>query len=121
MTLVDIVCAGCGVPFTAEAWRRQRFCSRSCGQRGVLNARFNGGLCFNKVQRRWVIYCRDGSLMLYSRAVVAARLRRLLTSNEIVHHVNEDTTDDRDENLQVTTRSEHMRHHAPQLLAGRGA
>lgn len=87
---------------------------------GADNNRYNGGLCFNKVQQRWVICCRDGSQTLYSRGVMAAELGRLLTRQEIVHHLNGDTTDDRPENLEVTTRAEHIRMHYADLMRGRG-
>lgn len=38
-------------------------------------------------------------------------LGRKLTKNEIVHHINENKSDNRIENLQVMTRSEHMSLH----------
>jgi hypothetical protein len=38
-------------------------------------------------------------------------LGRKLSPNEVVHHKNEDYTDDRIENLEVMTRSEHMKLH----------
>jgi len=57
--------------------------------------------------------------MLYSRAVMAGVIGRLLRATDIVHHRNEDTTDDRPENLQLTTRSEHIALHRDKLLAGR--
>lgn len=64
-----------------------------------------------------VIYCRDQTLMLYSRAVMAAQLGRLLSPHEIVHHRNEDTTDDSPENLELTTRAAHIATHREQLVA----
>lgn len=88
---------------------------------GTANNRFNGGLCFNRTLGRWVIVCRDGSLMLFYRGVMAAQFGRLLTPTEIVHHVNGDPTDDRPENLAITTRAEHMRMHRAELDAGRRA
>jgi DNA-directed RNA polymerase specialized sigma24 family protein len=47
--------------------------------------------------------------------VVAAREGRLLRPDELVHHVNEDPTDDRPENLEITTRADHARHHTSKL------
>jgi DNA invertase Pin-like site-specific DNA recombinase len=43
---------------------------------------------------------------------MAAHIGRLPRTDELVHHINEDTTDDRIENLQIVTRAEHSRIHA---------
>lgn len=45
--------------------------------------------------------------------VVERLLGRYLQDGEIVHHQNEDTSDNRLENLVVTTRAEHIRLHNP--------
>lgn len=101
-----------------------RFCGKRCWGAAVRpphlgedNPRYNGGLCFYR--SRLLICCRDGSTMPFSRGVMAAHLGRLLTSDEIVHHVNENTTDDRIENLRVVTRAEHMQIHADALYEAR--
>lgn len=108
-------CLGCGRPFEPPAKHpRQKHCSLSCGsKRGADNNRYNGGLCLDTGKGRWVICCRDGTLMLYYRGVMAAHLGRLLEDHEIVHHINEDPTDDRMENLEVTTRAAHLALHRP--------
>lgn len=87
---------------------------------GRDNNRYNGGLSTTN-DGRTLICCRDGSLLLYSRGVMAAHIGRLLRSDEIVHHVNEVVDDDRVENLQIVTRAEHLRMHFPALLAARHA
>lgn len=89
-------------------------------RRGRGSNRYNGGVSFNRAQNRWVICCRDGTLILFSRGVMAAEMGRLLTAHEIVHHRNGDTTDDRPENLQVMTRAEHIRLHYADLMRARG-
>jgi hypothetical protein len=51
--------------------------------------------------------------VLEHRVVVENSIGRMLKENEVVHHINEDKKDNRLENLQIMTRSEHASHHAP--------
>lgn len=61
---------------------------------------------------RAYVWCRDGTITTYARAVAAGKLRRLLTPREVVHHLNSDQTDDRPENLEVLpSQREHVRRH----------
>lgn len=112
------VCQQCGDDFMARVDSATKYCSVLCSGRargGERNPRYKGGLCYDKGKKRWLVHCRDSSIMLYSRAVMAGVIGRLLSPTEIVHHRNEDTTDDRPENLQLTTRSEHIEMHRDKL------
>ena len=50
--------------------------------------------------------------VLLHRVVMENHLGRLLTEDEVVHHLNEDKKDNRIENLEVMTKEEHNRHHS---------
>ncbi len=52
------------------------------------------------------------SPVLQHRWVMEQHLGRELESDEVVHHKNQDGFDNRIENLEVMSKSEHSRHHA---------
>jgi hypothetical protein len=83
--------------------------------KGHRPANYNGGLTFHRPTGRWKIVCRDGTRVAYYRAVMEADLRRPLRPEEVVHHLNGDSTDDRIENLQLLSgQGEHVTLHAAQ-------
>jgi hypothetical protein len=84
-----------------------------CSGRG----RAKGGLSFK--DGRWQVHLRSGARQFYSRCLMEGHLGRHLTSDEVVHHMNEDKTDDRIENLEVVTPSRHTQIHASALLEAR--
>ena len=55
-------------------------------------------------------YNKKGNAKIH-RLVMEEHLGRKLKPNEVVHHINEDRTDNRLENLQLMTRGEHSRLH----------
>lgn len=115
---IHLTCAFCEAPFTERRayheFRPRRYCSIKCASTEnftPIPQPKGKAIYFDRYYGRWQVYCRDGSSMPYYRAVMAGHIGRLLRSDEHVHHINEDPTDDRIENLQIVTRSEHTRLH----------
>lgn len=61
----------------------------------------------------------NGRQLLVSRFTMERHLGRKLKTEELVHHINENPLDNRIENLQIVTRSEHKRIHATIGMATR--
>ena len=114
-------CEWCGTPFEAKRYAKTRFCGPRCRganntpfreQTRERNARFNHG--WSVTEGRTIVTTRTNGWVAYSRVLMMGHLKRELRSDEIVHHVNGDRTDDRIENLQILTRAEHARLHIEQ-------
>lgn len=58
----------------------------------------------------------EGKKRAEHRLVIERRLRRKLTSNEIVHHDNRIKKDNGDCNLEVVSRSQHMKMHRAEIV-----
>ena len=58
-------------------------------------------------------HARSGGYALEHRLVMAQHIGRPLKRGEVVHHINGDQTDNRIENLMLTTQSGHMKEHVP--------
>lgn len=78
-----------------------------------------GGIGHKKMHDGYIaVYFPDhphstkGGYVMEHDLVMSALIGRWLRSDECVHHINEDKTDNRKENLQLMTKSEHMRYHS---------
>jgi HNH endonuclease len=61
--------------------------------------------------RTYVMARKGGGGVLYSRVLMWNHIGRKPRPDEIIHHINEDPTDDRIENLQIVTRAGHINLH----------
>lgn len=98
-----------------------KLCECGCGQpvkpgkrfvafhhlQGATNPRYRGGIYFSNQKRRWIIICRDGSRQYYARAIMEAIIKRSLRPEEVVHHIDGDTTNDDPSNLCIMARPDH--------------
>lgn len=113
------VCPICGDTFRAYVSQHRKSCSRECAakaQSGARSRTWRGGYGRKKgyllryVGRDHPMANVDGYVYEH-RLVMAEHLGRMLTRDEHVHHRNEDRTDNRIENLELTDAARHMSHH----------
>ena len=83
---------------------------------GSLNSNWKGGICFDGLRKG--IYSphhpKPNFLGIYVYEyvlIMEAKLGRYLVKGEIVHHINGDEADNRPENLEVLSQSEHIQRH----------
>ena len=108
------VCKFCGRSYTRDSYKRvsdfkeSQFCGRKCymlWRSGENHPNWKGG-----TKTRPDGYIRDGRTDRYiHRLVMEEFLGRRLDSQESVHHINGNTSDNRLENLCVMTNSEHIK------------
>ena len=85
---------------------------------GIKHPFYKGGLIDRNGGYRFVLV-KNQEYKAEHRLVMEEFLGRELSSDEIVHHKNHDKKDNRIENLEIMTRSEHMIEHMPEIIEAR--
>lgn len=129
---INYTCQFCGKRQT-KFFRRDlkyKFCSRTCNSKSrinKLNDRDRTG-SKNPAWKGGVITNRWGYVLVYKpnhpyhnykkthvfehRLVVEQKIGRVLTKDEVVHHINHNKKDNRPENLKILSKTEHHKEHS---------
>jgi len=116
--MIKIQCDNCKKYFDTYASylkreRKHRFCSRKCeGEfKSYKNTLENWKGNYIAKSTGYVYIMYNGKQVEEHRLVMMKHLGRKLKSNEHVHHINGNKTDNRIENLMLLTASEHKKLH----------
>lgn len=113
-----LICHQCSVEYYVPKYRLQssKFCSRRCLALAhpeiSLKARSNSPIMKRaglSESRKYVVITVNKKQIREHRHVMEQHLGRKLKSHEHIHHINGNPLDNRIENLQVLTNSEHQK------------
>jgi len=111
-------CLICSTSFYVPAYRIEtaKFCSRKCtsiaNPQNTKKARLASPLMKRAgigSIKKYIVIKVDGKYIREHRHVMQVHLGRKLETHEHIHHINGDSSDNRIENLQVLTNSEHQK------------
>ena len=131
---VEAFCEECNIDCLVRKHRNKDvgkpiFCGKSCHSRHTAKHQdlshlkqyeFKKGQAAHNYKGRtrhiagYNVFCEPGGKrQLEHRLVVERLLGRKLRCHEVIHHINGDKADNRVENLQIMTQSEHCKLHKP--------
>jgi hypothetical protein len=111
----NFICIACGSEYYVPAYRiklgKSKYCSRSCLAKVHL-AQYPEQYGFKKLNKPKHTYKSikvDGKWVRLHRHIMEQHLGRKLEKWEHVHHINDDPSDNRIDNLQVLSNTDHQR------------
>lgn len=110
---VPRICKACGQPFFAFKYQVKKgfgnYCSRKCGRTSQVRENHYNWKGGKYISTDGYVYLTrlHGVQVAEHRAVMESIIGRPLRSDEVVHHINGIRTDNRPENLQLLTPSQH--------------
>lgn len=122
---VTLTCAYCGASYQRKPSNvyKSKYCSMSCrgkARSGPLAGNWRGGRHIERRHGYVKIFVPGRGQVLEHRYVMEQHLGRPLHPDEHIHHLNRDKTDNRIENLVLTSNSEHQYlHRGDSRLKGR--
>lgn len=126
METVASLCFGCEQPFVKN-YPAKKYCSRGCWLRKwnredvahtVKGAAAGSKAIGDKLRGTGSGYVKQNGRHGH-RVAAEKKIGRALLFGEVVHHIDEDKSNNDPENLQVMTQSEHIRLHHKAMLKAR--
>jgi HNH endonuclease len=112
-------CRNCGADFSINVFSKNKTCSKMCkyGYLKECGHEYIGSNGYVYVKTHSQFSEPSGGYELKHRVVMRKHIGRELSSLEHVHHINENKTDNRIENLRIVSPSEHASiHYSSQVI-----
>ena len=127
--VINTQCAFCGKEMNKRKWELNgsvnNFCNKECyyeyirenPKTGEYHPNWNGGVYMQDGYKS--LKQEDGSYKFEHRIVMEEYLGRELSSDEIIHHIDGNRSNNDISNLQLLSRTEHIEIHREDLIKGK--
>ena len=118
-------CPRCGIEVIRPTGEGNRLtaCSQSCSQLGTRRKPYRDSVIISGYEYEYIPEHPNAIKVGYvakHRLVLEQKLGRMLKEDEVAHHINGNKLDNRAENIELMSFSEHSRYHAKERWKERG-